>query len=266
MKLGVFDSGLGGILIAKALHEYFPDIDKVYLGDTMNLPYGSRSEEAIYQASKNSMDALFQQDCKLIIMACNTASARALRRLQQEYLPKYYPDRRILGVVVPTIEEAIDRGYKKLAVIGTNYTIGADIYKDELNKINAEIEITQKRTPLLVPLIENDGDSYLDQILDDYLEFTKGQEVDALLLGCTHYIRLKERIRERYAFDVISQDEILPNKLNQYFNNHPEIIDLITKNSSFNFYITDLTPSYTTSASNMFGQDVKVKHMEGVHG
>lgn len=266
MKLGIFDSGLGGILIAKAIHEKFSDIDKVYLGDTLNLPYGSRSEEAIYQASKACMEALFQQGCLLIVMACNTASAKALRRLQQEYLPEAYPERRILGVVVPTIEEAIDRGERKLAVIGTNYTIGAQIYTHELNKINPDIEIVEKRTPLLVPLIEHGGGDYLDQVLDDYLAFTKDADFDALLLGCTHYIHLKDRIRARYDFDVIAQDEIIPGKLSQYFKNHPEIIDNIDKNGVFNFYITDLTDEYVQNASALFGRDIDVKFLGGVHG
>jgi len=265
MKLGIFDSGLGGILIAKAIDAKFPDIDKIYLGDTLNLPYGSRSEEAIYQASKRCVDRLFAQDCQLIIMACNTASARALRRLQQNYLPRYYPERRILGVVVPTIEEAIDRGYRKLAVIGTNYTIGARIYSHELNKIDPDVEIVEKRTPLLVPLIENDGEQYLDQILDDYLAFMKDVDFDALVLGCTHYIHLKERIRARYDFDVISQDDIIPDKLVSYFERHPEINEKFSRNSCFDFYVTDLTDSYMRNSSALFGRDIDLKLMGDIH-
>lgn len=266
MKLGIFDSGIGGILITKAIHERFPEVDKVYLGDTMNLPYGARSEETIYRASRNCVDALFQRDCQLVIVACNTASARALRRLQQEYLPQAYPDRRILGVVVPTLEEAIERGYKKLAVIGTNYTIETGIYSDELKKINPDIEIVQKRTPLLVPLIENNGDAYLDAVLDDYLAFAQDEDFDALLLGCTHYMHLKDRIDDSYDFDVLAQDDIIPNKLNSYFKNHSEVIDKISKNGNLNFYITDLTPSYAENASALFGQEIKVRQMEDVHG
>lgn len=266
MKLGIFDSGLGGIFIAKAIHEKFPTLDKVYLGDTLNLPYGSRSEEAIYQASRRSMEALFQQGCQLIVMACNTASARALRRLQQEYLPEFYPDRRILGVVVPTVEEAIDRGYKKLAVIGTNYTIGAKIYTDELNKINSDIEIVERRAPLLVPMIEHGGEAWIDSVLDEYLNFTNGAGFDALLLGCTHYIHLKDRVRDRYDFDVIAQDEIIPDKLEQYFNKHRQIFDNMLKNSVFDFFVTDLTDDYAQNASTLFGQDIEVKLLEGVHG
>jgi len=265
MKLGVFDSGLGGVLVARAIHDRFPALDKVYLGDTLNLPYGSRSEDAIYQASQRCVDAMFRQGGELIIMACNTASARALRRLQQEYLPKYYPARRILGVVVPTIEDAIGRGFQKLAVIGTDYTIGAQIYTHELQKINPDIEIVEKRTPLLVPLIENDGDAYLDQVIDDYLSFTRGQDFDALLLGCTHYIRLKDRIRARYDFDVIAQDEIVPEKLGAYFEKHPDIFNAIGAHGSFDFFATDVTDGYSRKASLLFGKNIDVKLLEGIH-
>ena len=265
MKLGIFDSGLGGVLIARALHQKFPALDKTSLGDTLNLPYGSRSEEAIYKASKNCVDALFRQGCQVIIVACNTASARALRRLQQEYLPEHYLNRRVLGVVVPTIEEALDRGDRKLAVIGTNYTINSRIYTTELSKINPDIEIVEKSTPLLVPLIENDGDAYLDDVLRDYVSFMNDQQFDALLLGCTHYIHLKERIRSDYDFDVISQDEIIPQKLEAYFERHPEHFSVMTRNSSVNFYVTDLTQAYSDKASELFGQDINIQLLEDVH-
>ncbi len=263
MKLGVFDSGLGGVLIARAIREAFPELDIVYLGDTVHLPYGNRSEGSIYECAKACMEALFAQDCNLIIMACNTASASALRRLQQEYLPGAYPDRRILGVVVPTIEEAIDRGYSKLGLIGTNYTVSSNVYPEELQKINPEISIVQKNTPLLVPLIEHDGGAWLDDVLADYL---KGfEDVETLLLGCTHYVHLKDRIRARYDFDVLSQDEIIPRKLGQYFDNHPEIYDVIDRGGRNDFYVTDLTPHYEASASELFGKAITLKKLEGVH-
>lgn len=266
MKLGIFDSGLGGISIARAIDEKFPDMDKLYLGDTLNLPYGSRSQEAIYQACVRCMRAMFEQDCRLIIMACNTASARALRRLQQEFLPQYFPNRRILGVVVPTIEEAIERGYRKLAVIGTDYTINSAIYTHELTKINGDVEIVESCTPLLVPLIEGGGEKYLDLVLDDYLAFTKNAGFDALLLGCTHYIHLKDRIRAHYDFDVIAQDEIIPDKLALYLKRHPEIADDLLSRDGFDFYVTDLTERYAHNASILFGRNIDVQLMEDVHG
>jgi len=265
-KLGIFDSGLGGVLIAKAIHESFPELDKIYLGDTLNLPYGARSQDAIYAAAKNCMDVLFQRGCTLIIIACNTVSASALRRLQREYLPEHYPDRRILGVVVPTLEEAIDKKPRKIAVIGTDYTIGTKIYTDELCKLDPSLQIKEVATPLLVPLIEYDGDRYLDIVLDDYLSALVEGGYDTLLLGCTHYIHLKDRIRERYGFDVISQDEIIPEKLNQYLNKHVYIHDNIKKSSNIYFYVTDFTERYARKASALFGKDITIQHIGDVHG
>jgi len=265
MKLGIFDSGLGGILIAKAIHQTFPDLEKIYLGDTANLPYGTRSKEMIYNASRNSIDWLFQQGCQLIIVACNTASASALRRLQQEYLPKAYPDRRILGVIVPTIEEAIDKGYSKLGVIGTNYTIESGVYPEELGKIKPTLKIVQKRTPLLVPLIEQGGDAWIDSVLDAYLSFAHNTDLDAVLLGCTHYIHLKDKIRTMLDCDVISQDELISNKLSLYFKNHPYIIDKINKNNKFKFYVTDITTEYQSNACALFGANITVALAKGVH-
>ena len=264
MKLGIFDSGLGGILIAKAIREHLPDIDMLYLGDTLHLPYGNRSEDAIYAYTKNCIEFLFDQDCNLIITACNTASASALRKLQQHYLPNSpYKDRRVLGVVVPTIEEAIDRGYTKLGLIGTTYTVSSNIYEIELQKINPEISLQSKNTPLLVPLIENDGEAWLDDVLKHYLK--DFDDIETLLLGCTHYIHLKDRIRNLTNMDVISQDEIIPHKLETYLNNHPEISESISSNAEQTFVVTDLTEYLQNKASMMFGQDITLQAEKGVH-
>ena len=263
MKLGVFDSGLGGILIARAIRARIPDIDMMYLGDTLNLPYGNRSEEAIYAHARSCVEALFQQGCNLIVVACNTVSASALRRLQQQYLSKTYPGRRILGVVVPTIEEALDRGYQKLGLIGTNYTVASNIYEVELRKINPSIEIEQRNTPLLVPLIEHDGEAWIDDVLEAYLQGL--ERCEALLLGCTHYVHLKDRIRAAYDFDVLSQDEIIPHKLEDYLARHPEIAKQILRRGNIEFYVTDLTPGYQENASVLFGQNIELKLLEGVH-
>ncbi len=262
MKLGVFDSGLGGVLIAKAIREAFPDLDIVYMGDTLHLPYGNRSEDAIYSYTKACMDFLFERDCALIIVACNTASASALRRLQQEYLPADYPERRILGVVVPTIEEAVERGYKNIGVIGTNYTVSSMVYKNELQKIDPSIAIHQMCTPLLVPLIEHGGAAWVDNVLDTYLKPLVEQGIDALLLGCTHYVHLKERIRALYDFDVISQDEIIPQKLSQYLKKHSNISDKINKNGFIEFYVSDVTPGYAVNAAQLFGAEIQLKKVE----
>jgi glutamate racemase len=264
MKLGIFDSGLGGVLIARSIRKTFPDIDIMYLGDTLHMPYGNRSAEAIYQHSKACMEAMFAADCRMIIMACNTASASALRRLQQDYLPDAYADRRILGVVVPTIEYALDRGYTNLGLIGTNYTVSTNVYEEELRKINPDIRIAQVKTPLLVPLIEHDGGAWLDSVLDSYLEPLAARGIEALLLGCTHYVALAERIKARYDFEVIAQDEIVPVKLAQYFERHPEIYGEIGRGAVDDFYVSDLTDGYAHSALKFYGPRAVLKQMEMV--
>ncbi|MEZ5813526.1 MAG: glutamate racemase [Alphaproteobacteria bacterium] len=262
MKLGIFDSGLGGIMIARAIRDLLPDIDMVYLGDTLHVPYGNRSAEAIYDYSKAAMEHLFaEQRCQLVIMACNTASASALRKLQQEYLPGAYPERRILGVVVPTIEYALDQGYKRIGLIGTNYTVHSNVYEEELQKINPEIEIFQVNTPLLVPLIECDGMAWMEEVLDHYIQPLIEKNIEAIILSCTHYACLKDVIRRRYGIDVISQDEIIPIKLVNYLERHSESDALIMRNGGENFYVTDLTQDYTKKASHFFGRNIALKRV-----
>ena len=181
MKLGVFDSGLGGLLIAKAIREAMPDIDMLYYGDTLHLPYGSRSQDAIYNYTLQAVEQMFAADCGLIIIACNTASAAALRRLQQEYLPKAYPQRRILGVVVPTLEVAVERHHKKFGLLTTRYIADSGIYANELQKINPEIELYASAAPLLVPMIEQGGMKWIRPVLEDYMRPLLAKDIDCLL-------------------------------------------------------------------------------------
>lgn len=259
MKLGVFDSGLGGLLISRAIREEMPDIDMVYYGDTLHLPYGNRSDEAIYYYTKQSMQHLFDQGCSLIVVACNTASASALRRLQQEWLPKAHPGKNIIGVVVPTLEAAIERGYKKLGLIATNYLIRSNIYEEELQKINNSIEIVQKATPLLVPLIENDGKQWAPQILDHYLQPLIDKNIECLILGCTHYPFLKNEIQKIVGENItlLSQDDIIPAKLKDYLGRHPEY--KIGRNGIEEFHVSDLTENYIKSAQVIYGDKIKVE-------
>jgi len=263
MKLGIFDSGLGGLLIAKSIREKLPDIDIIYFGDTLHLPYGNRSGKTIYSYSQRAIDFLFSQDCALVITACNTASAAALRMLQQKYLPAcVYKDRRILGVVVPTLEAAIDGGYKRLGIIATRHTVETEIYPIELEKIDTEISIIQKNTPLLVPMIENGGEQWLPSVLEHYLSpMMKEDAIECLILGCTHYSLLKYEISNLMGNNVslISQDEIIPDKLINYLNRHPEIDEKINKNGKTIFYVSDITKSYCNSAEQIFGQSINVE-------
>ncbi|MGH1376930.1 MAG: glutamate racemase [Alphaproteobacteria bacterium] len=262
MKLGIFDSGLGGLLIARSIRQALPDIDIIYFGDTLHLPYGNRSHDAIYEYSKRAIQFLFEQDCNLIVTACNTVSASALRKLQQDYLPNSpYKDRRILGVVVPTLEHAIDHGYKRLGLIATNYTIASNIYEEELQKLDPDIRIFQKDTPLLVPLIENNGIEWVDSVLEHYLKPLLQENIECLILGCTHYPFLKEKIKKICGAKVslITQDEIIPHKLNNYLSRHPEILDVITHSANIEFLVSDLTDGYLQAAREIYADNINIE-------
>ncbi len=262
MKLGIFDSGLGGLLIAKSVREHIPDIDIIYFGDTLHLPYGNRSKEAIYEYSRRAIEFLFAQDCNLIITACNTVSASALRKLQQDYLPdSKYSYRRILGVVVPTLECALDDGYKSIGLIATNYTINSNAYKEELQKLDPQIKIFQENTPLLVPLIEHDGGQWLPSVLKRYLTPLLKHDIECLILGCTHYPFLKSEIRKIIGNDIslLAQDEIIPKKLKLYLENHPEIADKISRHAKSEFIVSDITKNYTQCAYKIYAQEIDIE-------
>lgn len=264
MKLGIFDSGLGGLLIAKSIREHLPDIDIVYFGDTLHLPYGNRSKETIYEYSKRGVEFLFAQGCNLIITACNTISASALRKLQQEYLPtSQYSNRRILGVVVPTLECARDDGYKRLGLIATDYTVHSNVYEDELQKLEPDIKIFQAHTPLLVPLIEHEGMPWVSSVLDHYLRPLLSNDIECLILGCTHYPFLKDEIRSIIGEDIalITQDEIVPQKLKEYLGRHPEISEKITHQARAEFLVSDITESYKQTAYKIYGDVIEIEHI-----
>lgn len=262
MKVGVFDSGLGGLMIAKSIRSGLPDIDMVYYGDTLHLPYGNRSARAIYDYSRRAMDFLFSQNCRMIVVACNTASATALRRLQQEYLPASpWPERRILGVIVPTLEAAIERGCKNIGLLGTNHTVRSDLYRIELEKLDPNIRITQIAAPLLVPMIENEGRQWIGPILKHYTRPLIEARCECIILGCTHYALLREEIEALVGKDTIllSQDEIIPDKLADYLTRHPEITDDIARNGQDRFIVSDLTDSYRNAARSLYGSALNIE-------
>ena len=265
MKLGIFDSGLGGLLITKAIRSALPAPDIVYLGDTLHLHYGNRSEGAITDYTRNAMAHLFDaHDCKLIIIACNTASAAALRNLQQNWLPEHYPDRNILGVVVPTLEAAIDAGHKKIGLIATSYIVDSGVYQEELSKLDDEIELVARSTPLLVPLIEQGGEDWLEDVLASYLKAFDGQGIESLILGCTHYpsfTRTAEKLIGA-GVDVMGQDKIIPAKLVDYLQRHPEYADAMTQGGKTEFLVTDLTDNYKQAAQRIYGADITIHKTE----
>lgn len=245
-KIGVFDSGLGGLFIANSIRQRLPDYDYIFLGDTLHLPYGRRSDDAICDLSEKAMRYLLAQGCDLIVMACNTASAAALRRLQQGFLAREFSDKRILGVVVPTLEVAIEQGAHRIGLLGTERTVCSNIYDAELRKINPKVELHSVASPLLVPLIEHEGAKYYDVVLRDYLKPLMDKKIESLILGCTHYVALKDSINHITGGTVrlIAQDDIIPEKLADYLHRHPEMETRLSKGGTFEARATDLNESF----------------------
>lgn len=245
MKIAFFDSGLGGLLVLKAVVKTLPQYDYLYYADTANLPYGDKTEEEIYILTKAAIDELFARDCLLVIVACNTASAETLRRLQDSYLKDTYPDHRVLGVIVPTIEEVVERQPKSAVLIATTRTVQSGKYERELAKVSDDIEFKAVATPELVPLIES---HQMDEAVDYAVEVLEreARAGDVVLLGCTHYILLKEALRVHFAstFTFIVQDEVVPKKLAHYLEQHPEITSRLTQTGERTIVLTEHRPDY----------------------
>lgn len=248
MKIGFFDSGLGGILIMKEVAKALPEFDYEYYGDTANLPYGDKSEAEIYELTKAGVQHLFKRDCALVILACNTASAETLRRLQHEWLPEVYPDRTLLGVIIPMVEEAIASGCTRMKLLATKRTISSGKYHLELGKRNEfDLKLEAVATPELVPLLEAGNSeaavSLAKEVIGDQSAVGEGEGV---ILGCTHYVLLKEKLREYYGKDfvVLCQDEIIPAKLKLYLDNHPELCKKLGSTNHRNIFLTEHRGDY----------------------
>lgn len=262
MKIGVFDSGLGGLIILKALTKKLPQYDYVYLGDTKRVPYGDRSHEVIYEFTKQGVDFLFAKGCSLVILACNTASAQALRQIQQSYLPKKHPGKKVLGVIIPTAEEAaLNKKLKKLLIIATTATTSSKSYERELRKERYRGKIISKATPLLVPLIEENLKELFKDVLSDYLKPLQKQGIDGIILGCTHYPILRKQVQgllgSRVA--IYSQDSIIPQKLKSYLKRHADVERALSKKHARQLYATDLTGRSQALAERWFGKKAKLK-------
>ena len=270
MKIGVFDSGLGGLIVARAIHQALPEYDYVYLGDTKRVPYGNRSHEAIFEFTKQGVDYLFRKgNCAIIIIACNTASARALRRIQKEYLPKNFPNRKVLGVLIPAAEEAAK--FNRIGVLGTLGTVSSGTFPKEIKKMlarrsfseggNKQAKIFQNPTPMLVPLAEEGETENALPFIKKYLRPFANKKLDALVLGCTHYPLFKKEIRKILGknIKVISQDEIIPKKLKNYLEKHPEVSKRLSKNETAKILVTDLTQSVNQLSKKWFGKNSKPK-------
>ena len=301
MRIGIFDSGVGGLIIARAIQKMMPEYDYVYLGDTKRVPYGTRSHETVYEFTREGVDYLFKKEnCAIVIIACNTASARALRRIQQEYLVDYNhlrnilgeSSRNVIGVLIPTAEECAK--YKKVGIIGTNGTIVSNTFPDEIKKINlqkkndlmlfhgshsnlnvvneANVAYAEKSTnhfsftkvfqnpaPMLVPMAEEGEKILAKPFLIKYLKPLLAKKPEAIALGCTHYPFFKAEIRKIVGknMKIISQDEIVPKKLKEYFERHPEITKKLAKNKKAKILVTDITKNVEKLTKEWFGKNTK---------
>ncbi|MCA9362672.1 glutamate racemase [Candidatus Kaiserbacteria bacterium] len=254
MKIGFFDSGLGGLTILKAVVRAMPQYNYVYYGDTANLPYGDKTEAEIYELTKEGMRYLFEAGAVLVVIACNTASAETARRLQNEFLPAEYPDRKILGIIVPTIEELEFDTPTKVTLIATKRTVESGKYQLELDhKGNGNIQLTQIATPELVPLIEmHDLDAAAARAILRLEE--EAGESEVVVLGCTHYTQIKESLRAHFADKrTISQDEVVPTKLQDYLMRHHEISSQLTHGGERSVHLTAHRPDYDRIMGHFLG-------------
>ena len=262
--IGVFDSGLGGLTVLKEIKQRLPEYDYVYLGDTLRVPYGNRSDEAVYELTKNAVEFLFNKGAKLVIIVCNTATAKALRRLQQEYLVERGNDgENILGVIRPMVEYFAANNMERVGVIGTRGTVTSNVYIEEMRKINDGVKIYQQATSLLVPLIEENWiDSELtEEILRSYLKMLKLYKVQGLILGCTHYPFLQKKIQEIVGDEcfVPHPGEIVSLKLKDYLQRHSEIEKGLSKTGKRDYYVTDLTENFYDIATRFLGERIEIK-------
>lgn len=273
-KIGVFDSGFGGLDIFRHISNGLPENDFVYLGDTARTPYGNRSKEKVYQYVREGMDFLFDHGCKIIILACNTASADALRKIQQEYLVEKFGkdnngdndsfNENVLGVIIPAAEEAAQTTKNnKVGVIATEGSVNSGAFIRELQKEKEDIQVFQKACPLLAPLVEADevSDEIVMPILENYLKPLVENDIDTIILGCTHYGILKDQIKRSLNkmnsnAKIISEGEIVAQKLSDYLNRHKEISESLSKKSTRSFYTTDTPEKFSEIGSRIIGKRI----------
>lgn len=266
--IGVFDSGYGGLTVLKEIIKQLPEYDYVYLGDNARAPYGTRSFETVYEYTLDCVQQLFNMGCELVVLACNTASAKALRTIQQKDLPEIAPDKRVLGVIRPTTE--IVGKYTKtghVGILGTTGTIISDSYPIEIKKFYPQLIVHQEACPMWVPLVENNefesegADFFIKKNLDNLLKNDK--KIDTIILGCTHYPLLINKIKKHLPenITILSQGEIVGKSLTDYLHRHPEIEQKCSKGGSIEFYTTDSPENFDTAASVFYGKPLRSKHL-----
>lgn len=262
--IGIFDSGYGGLTVFRAIFKQLPQYDYVYLGDTARAPYGNRSFSAIHQYTWECVQQMFKMGCPLVILACNTASAKALRTIQQQDLKKEDPAKRVLGVIRPTAEVIGDYSQtKEIGVLGTKGTVQSGSYVIEIGHFFPDLKVYQQACPLWVPLIENaeydkpGADYFVKEYLNQIL--AQSPNIDTLLLACTHYPLIQDKINAYLPNNIntVSQGDIVAKSLADYLYRHSEMEQNITKNGTQQFFTTtDDTADFDYHASQFFGEPV----------
>lgn len=261
--IGVFDSGYGGLTILRQIRAMMPQYDYLYLGDNARAPYGTRSFEFVYAFTLQAVQMLFRRGCHLVILGCNTASAKALRTIQQTDLPRLAPDRRVLGVIRPTVECLGDlSATRHVGVLATTGTIRSHTYELEIAKLYPDITVVGEACPMWVPLVENDeydgpgADYFVRKRLDSIMQ--RDPLIDCLVLGCTHYPLLLNKIRQ-YVPDgvkIIVQGDYVAQSLQSYLLRHPEMESRFTRTGTVRYLTTEHAEIFNVNASTFMGQEV----------
>ena len=267
--IGVFDSGYGGLTILSKFKEILPHNDFIYLGDNARTPYGTRSFEIVYEFTLQAVTRLFELGCHLVILACNTASAKALRSIQINNLPQIDPDRRVLGVIRPTVEciDSITQS-KHVGILATSGTIKSESYIMEVHKLFPEIKVTGQACPMWVPLVEYNeaqapgADYFVKKYIDELL--AKDNQIDTIILGCTHYPLLLPKIKQYVpkGIHIVSQVELVANSLQDYLKRHPEMDARCTRGGTCTYFTTEAEEKFADSASTFLNESIQVSHLD----
>lgn len=267
--IGIFDSGYGGLTILSEIRTVLPDYDYIYLGDNARTPYGTRSFDIVYEFTLQAVHRLFGLGCHLIILACNTASAKALRSIQTRDLPLLDPTRRVLGVIRPTVECIGNLTHSRhIGVLGTTGTIKSESYVLEIRKLFPDIHVTGQACPMWVPLVEynesqNEGADYFVQKYIHAL-LKQDEQIDTVILGCTHYPLLLPKIRKYMPADItiVSQGELVAQSLKDYLYRHSEMDKLCTRGGQCTYYTTESEEKFAESASTFLNKNIEVRHLD----
>ncbi|MBK7607938.1 MAG: glutamate racemase [Saprospiraceae bacterium] len=269
--IGIFDSGYGGLTILKEITRVLPQYDYIYLGDNARAPYGQRSFETIYQYTLECVQWFFNQGCPLVILACNTASAKALKNIQHFALPHMAPDNRVLGVIRPTAEVIGHHTQtRQIGILATTGTVVSGSYLIEVHRSFPELKVFQQACPMWVPMVENNeyDNEGADYYIKKYIDALRAQspDIDTVLMACTHYPLLVPKIKKFWPeVNILSQGPIVAHSLADYLQRHPEIEARIGQHSDYKFYTTDSENDFDNRASVFFGETISATHAEIDH-